>query len=51
MGKSFRFRPQLEVLEGRLAPGDLRGGLRLIGATGEVEGATAADQPGQDLVI
>src|SRR5262249_57786416 len=51
MGKSFGFRPQLEVLEGRLAPGDLRGGLRLIRAPGEVEGATAADQPGQDLIL
>jgi hypothetical protein len=52
MGQSFRSRPQLEILEDRLPPGDLRGGLSLTGALGA--GALAAasmarDQLGQDL--
>jgi hypothetical protein len=40
MGRSFRSRPQLEILEDRLPPGDLRGGLSVIGALGA--GALAA---------
>src|SRR5262249_40053357 len=44
MGKSFRSRPQLEVLEDRLPPGGLHGGLSPIGA-----GAQAAGRLGQDL--
>src|SRR5262249_11124051 len=44
MGKSFRSRPQLEVLEDRLPPGGLHGGLSPIGA-----GAQAAGQLGHAL--
>ena len=32
MGKALRFRPQIEILEDRLVPGDLRGALNLIDA-------------------
>src|SRR5262249_34494504 len=41
MGKTFRYCPQLEVLEDRLPPGDLRGGLSHHGRGGEVLPATA----------
>jgi hypothetical protein len=56
MGKSFRFCPQLEALEDRLPPGDLRGGLSHIGRGGEVLPAAAYSQeddragPGSSLV-
>jgi hypothetical protein len=42
---------RLEALEDRLPPGDLRGGLGLIGAPGGLEGATVAAQPRQDLNV
>jgi hypothetical protein len=41
MGTTFRFCPQLEILEDRLPPGDLRGGLSIIATGGEVLPATA----------
>jgi hypothetical protein len=51
MRKSFRSRPQLEILEDRLPPGDLRGGLSVIGAIGADAwaGSMAPGQLGQDL--
>jgi hypothetical protein len=52
MGKSFRTCPQLEALEDRLPPGDLRGGLGLISniaAGAQAARAAATDQLGQGL--
>jgi len=52
MGKSFRSQPQLEILEDRLAPGDLRGGLSLIGMSGagaHAKGSTTTEHHGQDF--
>jgi hypothetical protein len=52
MGNSFKSRPQLEVLEHRLPPGDLRGGLGLIGnipASAQVARTGATEQLGQEL--
>ena len=41
MGKTFRYYPQLDVLEDRLPPGDLRGGLSITGTGGDVLPATS----------
>jgi hypothetical protein len=41
MGKTFQYCPQLEALEDRLPPGDLLGGLSIIGRGGEVLPAAA----------
>ena len=41
MGKTFQYCPQLESLEDRLPPGDLLGGLSIIGRGGEVLPAAA----------
>jgi hypothetical protein len=49
MGKPFRSRPQLEILEDRLPPGGLRGGLSPLGAGAQAAGSTAPGQLGQGL--
>jgi hypothetical protein len=54
MGNSLGSRPRLEILEDRLPPGDLRGGLGLLGTTGagaQAAGSTATGQRGQDLSL
>ena len=49
MGKTFQYCPQLEALEDRLPPGDLRGGLSLIGSGGGEVLPAAAEGGGEVL--